>query len=250
MNWLSTNQVLTPFAVQTPAPLTTEPEALSPLGQGFQVELSRKGNVTNLSNSALAPGLPANLNTHAPSVPDNTPLIAAACVQPAHKGLDVLEPFDLPTPINSKAMARCLLSYDKLDASILLDGFSMGFPLHYDGPQCMRFSDNHHSALLTPHLVDKKIQHEIDLGRVAGPFQEIPFPNCQSSPLGLVPKHDKGKFRLIHDLSFPKGDSINFHTSREFTTVQYESLDKVVELFRACGHKCLIAKADIQEISD
>ncbi|KAI0243091.1 hypothetical protein LSAT2_008640 [Lamellibrachia satsuma] len=85
----------------------------------------------------------------------STPLIAAACVQPAHKGLDVREPFDLPTPINSKA--SYLLSYDKLDASILLDGFSMGFPLHYDGPQPMRFSDNHHSALQAPQLVDKKI---------------------------------------------------------------------------------------------
>ncbi|KAK2188797.1 hypothetical protein NP493_121g04040 [Ridgeia piscesae] len=34
--------------------------------------------------------------------------------------------------------------------------------------------------------------------------KEIPFPNFQSSPLGLVPKHDPGKLRLIHDLSFPK----------------------------------------------
>ena len=60
----------------------------------------------------------------------------------------------------------------------------------------------------------------------------------------LVPKHDPGKFLLIHDLSFPKGDPI---TSKEFTTVQYESLDRVVELFRTCGPHCLIAKADIQE---
>ena len=111
----------------------------------------------------------------------------------------------------------------------------------------MRFSDNHHSALQTPQLVDKKIRHEIDLGQPAGPFQEIPFPNFQSSPLGLVSKHEKGKFRLIHDLSFPKGDFINFHTSREFITVQYEYLDRVAELVRACGHKCLIAKADTQE---
>ena len=63
--------MLIPFAVQTPIPLTTEPEAVSSLGQAFPVELSRKGNVTNLSNSALAPGLPANSNMHAPSVPDS-----------------------------------------------------------------------------------------------------------------------------------------------------------------------------------
>ena len=136
---MSTNQVLIPFTVQTPAPLTTEPEAVSLLGQAFPVELSRKGNVNNFSYSAVAPGLPANSNMHAPSVPDNTPLIAAACVQPAHMGLDVQEPCDLPTPINRKVMARYLLSYDKLEAFIVLDGFSTGFLLHYDGPQCMHF---------------------------------------------------------------------------------------------------------------
>ena len=111
----------------------------------------------------------------------------------------------------------------------------------------MRHSSNHQSALQAATIVEQKLRHEISLGRVAGPFQEIPFPNFQSSPLGLVPKHDPGKSRLIHDLSFPKGDSINFYTSKEFTIVQYESLNRVVELVRSCGPRCLIAKADIQE---
>ena len=111
----------------------------------------------------------------------------------------------------------------------------------------MRFSGNHQSALQASTLVNEKINHEIHLGRIAGPFDEPPFFNFHSSPLGLVPKHDPGKFRLIHDLSFPKGDSINSYTSREFTTVKYDTLDRVVELVRSCGRNCLIAKADIQE---
>ena len=86
----------------------------------------------------------------------------------------------------------------------------------------MRHSSNHQSALLAATIVEQKLCHEISLGCVADPFQEIPFPNFQSSPLGLVPKHDPGKLRLIHDLSFPKGDSINVYTSKEFTTVQYD----------------------------
>ena len=85
------------------------------------------------------------------------------------------------------------------------------------------------------------------LGRIAGPFQQVPFPNFQASPLGLVPKHEIGKFMLIHDLSFPKGDSINVYTSKEYATVQYESLDIVIDLVRSCGHNSLIAKADIQD---
>ena len=85
------------------------------------------------------------------------------------------------------------------------------------------------------------------LGRIAGPFQQIPFTNFQASPLGLVPKHEIGKFRLIHDLSFPKGDSINCYTSKEYTTGQYESLDRVIDLVRSCGHNSLIAKAAIHD---
>ena len=130
---------------------------------------------------------------------------------------------------------------------MLLDGFSLGFSLYYDGPHCIRFSGNHQSALQAPSLVDDKLRHEMHLGRIAGPFQQVPFPNFQASPLGLVPKHEIGKFRLIHDLSFPKGDSINLYTSKEYTTVQYESLDIVIDLVRSCGHNSLIAKADIQD---
>ena len=54
----------------------------------------------------------------------------------------------------------------------------------------------------------------LSFGRIAGPFRDIPFVNFQSSPLVLVPKHDPGKYRLIHDLSYPKSDSINAYTAR------------------------------------
>ena len=63
----------------------------------------------------------------------------------------------------------------------------------------------------------------------------------------MVPKHDPGKYRLIHDLSYPKGDCINAYTAREYSTVQYESLDRVVESVRSRGLNSLIAKADIRD---
>ena len=135
----------------------------------------------------------------------------------------------------------------RVEASFLVQGFACGFSLHYDGPQHVRFSGNHQSALQATTVVDEKIRHEVDLGRVAGPFRDITFVKFQSSPLGLVPKHDPGKYRLIHDLSFPKGDSINAYTAREYSTIQYESLDRVVELVRSCGLNSLIATADIRD---
>jgi hypothetical protein len=43
------------------------------------------------------------------------------------------------------------------------------------------------------------------------------------SPIGLVPKNETGKFRMIHDLSVPKDNSVNSGTPKEYTQVNYEN---------------------------
>ena len=133
----------------------------------------------------------------------------------------------LPTSIRRDVLAAYLLHYDEHESTVLLNGFTNGFSLHYDGPHNFRTSGNHRSALQAQSVVDDKLLKEISFGRIAGPFTKPPFTDFHSSPRGLIPKLDLGKFRLIHDLSFPRGDSINFHTSKQFTSVQYETLDHV-----------------------
>ena len=66
------------------------------------------------------------------------------------------------------------------------------------------------------------------------------------SPLGLVPKKEAGAFRLIHDLSFPKGYSINFGFIRQCCSVAYEDFDYFVSMLALVGQGCYIAKADIE----
>jgi len=51
---------------------------------------------------------------------------------------------------------------------------------------------------------------------------------------------------LIHDLSFPKANSINSAIPSEFTEVQYETLDHAIDLILAAGNKALMAKTDIE----
>ena len=65
--------------------------------------------------------------------------------------------------------------------------------------------------------------------------------------MGLVPKKESGSFRLIHDLSFPKGGSVNFWTPPEYTSVSYQNIETVIELVQENGFKCLMSKADIQD---
>ena len=91
------------------------------------------------------------------------------------------------------------------------------------------------------------IHKELSLGRIAGPFKTLPFDNFVISPLGLVPKKETGKYRIIHDLSFSKSDSVNLFISDAEATVQYESLDDIVKIVKMYGQFSLIAKTDIEE---
>ena len=82
-------------------------------------------------------------------------------------------------------------------------------------------SKNHGIALKQPDIVWKKLSEEIKLGRVAGPFQDIPIDNLIVSPIGLVPKSSPGEYRLIFYLSYPQGASINAGILREDSSVSY-----------------------------
>ena len=95
------------------------------------------------------------------------------------------------TPINRKVLEQELVGYDPGKAAKIYNGFSYGFPLYYMGTRYPRDAKNLKSASSQPDIVRQKIQTEIDAGRVAGPFDQRPFPNLRVSPLGLVPKKSR-----------------------------------------------------------
>ncbi len=65
--------------------------------------------------------------------------------------------------------------------------------------------------------------------------------------MASVPKKDTGVRRVIHDLSFPRGNSVNSHIPRHFCTVSYETIDDCVNIIASLGPGCLIAKGDIKD---
>lgn len=95
-------------------------------------------------------------------------------------------------------------------------------------------------------IVRLKLAKEVKLGRLLGPFSSPPLPNLRVSPLGVVPKKAPGQFRLIHHLSYPKGDSVNDGIPAQLCSVRYTSLDEAIRLLRVCGVGALMAKADIE----
>lgn len=125
-------------------------------------------------------------------------------------------------------------------------GFRNGFSLHYQGPAVNSNSSNHHSALQHSDIVNAKLQKELLLNRIAGPFASPPFNPFIISPIGVVPKKEVNSYRIIHDLSYPPEASVNCYIPREYCSVSYETLDHVIDHITKYGTGALMAKADIE----
>ena len=158
-------------------------------------------------------------------------------------------PSNLPTPISVTRLSSLLNGYDTEKKNRLIQGFSFGFNIPSTilmDPEKNGYT-NHKSTMLHPEVTQKKLDIELELGRIAGPFKHPPLEKMVFSPLGIVPKKNSGEFRLIHDLSFPKGDSVNSHIDPQHSSVQYEVLDRCVEIIQSIGKGCLVAKADLKD---
>lgn len=147
------------------------------------------------------------------------------------------------TPIKIARLKHHLKNYKHKE--FLINGFQHGFQLQYLGPRRPRQANNLQSANQHPAIVKQKITKELSLQRIGGPFKEPPFPTLQISPIGLVPKKD-GDYRLIHHLSYPDQDSINYYLNPLACSVHYSSIDDAAAIIASLGQNALLAKSDIK----
>lgn len=112
-------------------------------------------------------------------------------------------------------------------AEELCSGFTYGFRLQYVGPRDHVYSTNLISAEQHGEETLKKINSEIELGRILGPFTSLPIATLRISPIGLVLKPDGG-WRLITILSHPVDNSVNSAIDPEFCKVTYTSFDSIL----------------------
>lgn len=92
------------------------------------------------------------------------------------------------TPIRLDNMLFYLSLYANFSSSELIEGFAFGFELQYEGPRFSSDCKNLVSASELALEVGEKIRKELDLGRIAGPFDSIPLQNLRLSPISIVPK--------------------------------------------------------------
>ena len=150
----------------------------------------------------------------------------------------------LVTPINVQKFTHWIKGFEFQD--YLIQGLTDGFRIGYEGPRFSRECENLKSCRDLPHIVTEKIDMELALGRIQGPFDDPPFQNLQVSPIGLVPKKKQGEYRIIHHLSYPEGGSINDFIGDELSTVTYCKFDDAVALVLELGQGCLLSKCDLE----
>ena len=164
------------------------------------------------------------------------------------------ENFDLDnmiTPVNVRRLDELLSEsgYDQKKKQFLVDGFTNGFSIGYDGPPDVKQTAPNLKFRGVGNKTElwNKVMKEVKLKRYAGPFKEIPFEHFIQSPIGLVPKDGGKSTRLIFHLSYPRGRrcSVNQNTPRELCKVQYPEFDAAVHLCIQAGIGCKLAKSDM-----
>ena len=129
----------------------------------------------------------------------------------------------------------------------VVTGFEKGFDLGLTSlppprEPCRNSRRVERNLLKTQELVDDEVRK----GHILGPFDAPPLPNMVYSPLNIVPKPGTDKWRLIHDLTFPRtAEAVNRCIPEANAKVQYHTINDVIEMALEIGCEAHGARIDI-----
>ena len=105
------------------------------------------------------------------------------------------------------------------------------------------------SATTNPEAVARELERELSLNRKIGPFLTPPFANFVGSPMGAIPKKRSmpTKWRIINDLSWPAGHSINDGIPKELFFCTYDTIDHAISQLKLHGQGALMSKLDLSD---
>ncbi|MES9902603.1 MAG: hypothetical protein ABW168_07960 [Sedimenticola sp.] len=155
--------------------------------------------------------------------------------------------------MNFSFMRHMLASYND---KIVCEFLEFGFPLGCIKEPCQNTSKsfrNHKGAREFPVEINKYFVKEMEHKTVLGPFKHNPFKKSAMilSPLNSVPKNNTEERRIILDLSFPKGNSVNDSIVKDIylgdkVSLIYPKVDDFVELIKVKGQGCHLFKKDLR----
>ena len=155
----------------------------------------------------------------------------------------------IKTPLNRQAWTKNLSKHpDKDYVHYLLNGIEHGFQIGADESYPFRSAgQNMLSAKQNPDVIEQYITKENVGGNILGPFTQGMAGKIHINRFGVIPKkHQPGKWRLITDLSFPEGHSINDAISSDLCSLSYVTVNEVAKAAISLGKGAQIAKIDIK----
>ena len=133
----------------------------------------------------------------------------------------------------------------------LLQLLQFGFPLDFN--RCCPLQQevgNHSSADEFPSGVDAYIEEECKFGALLGPFDVNPIENAHSSPFMTRHKPNSDRRRVIIDLSWPLGTSVNSGIDKNtyldaLFTLTFPTVDDITSELIHLGHGARLYKIDV-----
>ena len=181
---------------------------------------SQTPTANTATDAISAKALTRATSTHGPRAPPGGP-------RPHQEGITASKTtggehsLPLPTPVKA-TLLRKMLSNNFPKKEYLVRGFTEGFSLNFEGQRVGLLAENSATVRRNVNVALDKINKEINLGRIAGPFNSIPFSNLKCIPLALRAKSTPGEFRLLHNLSYPYNElSVNLCIPDEQKSVKY-----------------------------
>ena len=115
-------------------------------------------------------------------------------------------------------------NHDKAFRDYIVTSLKEGFRIGFKGLVCYLAKTNMKLALEQPQVVSKYLQEEHAIGRVVDPLtiNEFMDTDLMVSRFGVIPKGFTGKWRMIVDLSFPEGSSVNNGIEVDISSFHYE----------------------------
>ena len=210
--------------------------------QGKELEVTKRngslcncGNVVHVRSGAMQSLVDMFEHIHASGLPNY-----ACCRLPLSN-----------SHLNIAKWREKLVEYDD---RIVCDYLEFGFPLDFKRGNRLSYDErrNHKGARDFPNFIDKYLQRECDAGRIAGPFDCNPLStSLVTSPMNTVPKASLDERRVIVDLSWPAGSSVNDGIAKdmylgELIELHYASVEQVCNMVVQVGLGAHIYKRDLR----
>ena len=133
----------------------------------------------------------------------------------------------------------------------LLELLRFGFPLDFNRTCTLHNEQgNHTSATQFPLDVDAYIEEECGYGTLLGPFKENPIVDCHTSPFMTRNKPNSDRRRVIIDLSWPIGASVNAGIDKDTYlnspfALTFPTVDDIASQLKRLGRGALLYKIDV-----